>query len=200
VDEIYSTFKFDEQAAVSTIYPRFYHKTDKVGRPIYVEILGKLELDQLFKLTTKERLEMFFIYEYEKLMRIRLPACTQEAGGRHIETSFTILDLKNCSIMQALRIKDQLQMVTQIGQNYYPETMGMTFIINAPWLFDTIWNFVKGFLDEVTVKKIFIFKDGKDHMATLSQYVDADNLPMRLGGKCQCPGGCEVGDVGPWKK
>jgi hypothetical protein len=127
VDEIYETFRFDEQMEVNKIYPRFYHKTDKQGRPIYVEIFSKLELDQLFKITTRERLEKFFIYEYERLVRLRLPRCS-EVAGHHVETSFTILDLKNCSVMQALKIKDMLKLVVDIGQNYYPETMGNAFL------------------------------------------------------------------------
>jgi hypothetical protein len=42
--------------------------------------------------------------------------------------------------MQALKIKDLLKMIVDIGQNYYPETMGMTLILNAPWTFDAIWR------------------------------------------------------------
>lgn len=38
VDEIFESFKFDELPLVTTIYPRFYHKTDKLGRPIYIEV------------------------------------------------------------------------------------------------------------------------------------------------------------------
>lgn len=155
-------------------------------------------MEQLFKLTTRERLETHFIYEYERLLRVRLPACSR-AAGHTIETSCTILDLNNCSVMQALKIKDLLKLIVDIGQNYYPETMGMTFIINAPWLFDTIWSFVKIWMDEVTVSKIKIFKAGKDHMAPLFSLVDPANVPYSLGGACQCSGGCENSDAGPWK-
>jgi len=199
VDEIFATFKFDEQAAVNQLYPRYYHKTDKEGRPIYVEVLNNLDLEQLFKVTTRERLEQNFIYEYERLLRIRLPACSKQAG-KHIETGCTILDLKNCSVMQALKIKDLLRFIVDTGQNYYPETMGMTFIVNAPWLFDTIWNIVKIWMDEVTVNKIKIYKAGKDYKQDLFQYVDPANLPFSLGGACNCPNGCQNSDAGPWNK
>lgn len=212
VDELYEKFIYEEDDKVSEIYPRFYHKTDKYGRPIYIEVLGKLDLEQLFKVTTKERLEQNFIFEYEKLIRkrlefesygltcnySRLPACSEKAGY-HIETSCTILDLKNCSVMQALKIRDLLKLVVDIGQNYYPETMGKTFIINAPWLFDTIWNILKNWLDEVTVNKIRIYKAGKDFSAQMFEFIDPQNLPFSLGGACQCEGvGCERSDAGPW--
>jgi hypothetical protein len=197
VDEVYQSFTFEEGPQVNALYPRYYHKTDKLGRPIYIEVLSNVNLEQLFKLTTRERLEKNFIYEYEKLARVRLPACGKEAG-HHIETGFTILDLKNCSVMQALKIKDVLQFIVQTGQNYYPETMGMTFIINVPWIFDTVWGFVKMWMDEVTVNKIKIFKNGKDYTATLFEYIDPANLPFALGGACKCEGGCENSDCGPW--
>jgi hypothetical protein len=108
VDEVFESFKFEEAQTVNALYPRYYHKMDKQGRPIYIEVLTQLNLEQLFKLTTRERLEKNFIYEYEKTMRVRLPACSK-AVGRHVETGITILDLKGCSVMQALKIKDVLQ-------------------------------------------------------------------------------------------
>lgn len=199
VDQLVETFKFEESDKVQEIYPRFYHKTDVQGRPVYVEVLGKLDLDKLFKITTKERMESFFICEYERLMRVRLPACSK-AAGHHIETSLTILDLKNCGVMQAYKIKDLLKMIVDIGQNYYPESMGMTFIVNAPWLFDTIWSFLKHWLDEVTVAKIRIYKSGKDFSKELFSLVEPQNLPFILGGACQCEGGCENSDQGPWSE
>jgi hypothetical protein len=199
VDEIYETFTFDEHAAVQALYPRYYHQTDKLGRPLYIEQLGKLDLEQLFKITTRERLEKFFILEYERVLRLRMPACS-EAAGKHVETSFTILDMKNCSVMQAFKIKELLKLIIDIGQNYYPETMGMTFIINAPWVFDTVWSIVKMWLDEVTVNKIKIFKSGKDYAGALFQLVDPTSVPFTLGGTCKCEGGCENSDLGPWKK
>ena len=198
VDDIYENFKFEEYDKVHAIYPRFYHKTDKQGRPVYFEVLGKLDLEQLFKITTRERLEKFFIYEYERLVRHRLPACSQKTG-QHIEKSMTVLDLGGCSVMQDLKIKDLLQLIIHIGQNYYPETMGMTFIINAPWLFDTTWNVIKHLMDEVTVKKIQIYKTGKNYSNELFSLCEPDTIPANIGGTCKCEGGCENSDVGPWK-
>lgn len=39
VDEIYASFVYEEREQVQALYPRFYHKTDKEGRPIYIEKL-----------------------------------------------------------------------------------------------------------------------------------------------------------------
>lgn len=83
-----------------------------------------------------------------------------------------------------------------IGQNYYPESMGKFYIINAPMLFSTVWSFVKPWLDEVTVAKIAIL--GSSYKSALLEQVPAENLPAEFGGSCQCPGGCSLSDQGPW--
>lgn len=42
VDELMRTFRFSERAIIRTVYPHFYHKTDKYGRPVYYELLGQV--------------------------------------------------------------------------------------------------------------------------------------------------------------
>lgn len=60
-----------------------------------------------------------------------------------------------------------------------------------------MWSFVKSLLDEVTVSKIQIL--GSDYIKVLSQQIPLENIPARIGGKCQCPGGCEMSNQGPWQ-
>ncbi|WWC70462.1 uncharacterized protein I206_104413 [Kwoniella pini CBS 10737] len=74
--------------------------------------------------------------------------------------------------------------------------MGHMFIINAPYLFSTVWSLIKPWLDEATVRKIHIL--GKGYKTELQQYISPENLPSDLGGNCKCPGGCSLSDAGPW--
>ena len=53
----------------------------------------------------------------------------------------------------------------QTASDYYPETMGHTFLINAPMLFTAVWAIIKGFLDEKTRSKIKIL--GTNYMPTI---------------------------------
>jgi hypothetical protein len=46
---------------VLEVYPHAYHKTDKKGRPIYIERQGYTDMDKLFKITTEERLLRHYI-------------------------------------------------------------------------------------------------------------------------------------------
>jgi len=52
------------------------------------------------------------------------PACSRKAG-KLIETSCTILDLKGVGLRAATQVYGYLQEASKIGQNYYPERMGI---------------------------------------------------------------------------
>lgn len=43
------------------IYPHGYHGTDKLGRPVYIERIGKLDINKLFTITTEERIIRHYI-------------------------------------------------------------------------------------------------------------------------------------------
>lgn len=176
-------------------YPQFYHKTDREGRPLYIEQLGKLDITALYKITTQERQLKHLVDEYEKFLSVRLPACSA-ATGTLVETSCTILDLYNAGISTFYKVKDYVMAASNIGQNHYPETMGHMFIINAPYLFATVWSLIKPWLDPATQEKIHIL--GKGYKDELVKYIPAENLPKNLGGTCQCVGGCSLSNAGPW--
>ncbi|PCH41679.1 hypothetical protein WOLCODRAFT_137541 [Wolfiporia cocos MD-104 SS10] len=195
VEELVESFDFKEKAAVDKYYPQYYHKMDKDGRPVYIEVLGKLNIQELYKLTTQERQLQRLVVEYEKFITDRLPACAA-AVGHPVETSCTILDLSGVSLSQFYRVKDYVSAAASIGQDRYPECMGKFYIINAPWAFSAVWTVIKPWLDEVTVSKIDILGGGyKDKL--LAQ-IPAENLPKQFGGKCECAGGCSLSDAGPW--
>jgi hypothetical protein len=135
------------------------------------------------------------VWEYEKFINERLPACSQ-AVGYPVETSCTILDLNNVSMTNFYRVKDFVMQAASIGQDRYPECMGKFYIINSPWAFSMVWSVIKPWLDEVTVAKIDIL--GGSYKDVLSKQIDVENLPEIFGGKCNCAGGCSLSDAGPW--
>ena len=136
------------------------------------------------------------VWEYEKFLNERLPACSIHIG-EHVETSCTILDLKGVGLLQFWKVQKYVGDAAEIGQLRYPECMGKFFIINAPFGFSTVWNIVKGWLDPVTVAKISIL--GSDYETVLRTQIPPENLPSDIGGKCRCAGGCSLSDEGPWR-
>jgi len=70
-------------------------------------------------------------------------------------------------------------------------------MVNSPFGFSACWQIIKRFLDPRTVEKVFIL--GSDFQSALLEHIPKENLPKRFGGTCECPGGCELSDAGPWK-
>lgn len=67
-------------------------------------------------------------------------------------------------------------------QDYYPETLGDLFIINAPAVFTTLWPIAKRFVDPKTRGKFHVL--GANYTKELLRYIDADKLPEEYGGSC----------------
>lgn len=86
-----------------------------------------------------------------------------------------------------------VQRASGVAQDYYPEQMGVSLIVNAPWSFTAVWSVVRGWLDEKTRAKIKIV--GGKPIKELLNYIDEDNIPDFLGGTNTQP---LEHDIGPW--
>jgi hypothetical protein len=94
-----------------------------------------------------------------------------------------------------------VKLAAKVGSDYYPEIMGNLFIVNAPFLFAGVWTIIKSFIDEKTRAKIKII--GSGWKPVLLENVDAEKLPVFLGGTCTCGGTveeplCMTSNAGPW--
>lgn len=199
VDQLVKTFDYKEKAQLMAYYPQYYHKTDKDGRPVYIEQYGKVDFEAMRKITTDERMLENLVVEYEKVADPRLPAASRKAG-QLLETCCTIMDFKGVGLMKANQVYGYVQRASAISQDYYPERLGKLYLINTPWGFSSVFAVIKRFLDPVTVAKIHVL--GSGYQKELLGQVPAENLPTEFGGKCNCPGGCQLSDAGPceWQR
>jgi hypothetical protein len=82
-----------------------------------------------------------------------------------------------------------LKVAADNDQKFYPESLHKLYVVNCPKIISYAWNIVKPWLDERTQKKIFFYKD-HETKAKLLEDIDAECLPVELGGTCNCAGGC----------
>jgi len=197
IDEI-DQFAFTELEEVKKHYPHSYFRTDRKGRPIYIERVGQLKLQNLFKVTTQDRLVKYYCQSYERLLKDIFPGCSK-AAGQPVAQTCTILDLKGGSMsMMSSQVYNFVQLASKLGQDYYPEILGQMFIVNAPMLFTGVWAVIKPWIDEKTRNKIKIL--GSKYEKELFEVIDPQNLPDFLGGKVPAT---EYGtnldnEQGPW--
>ncbi|CAM6085246.1 unnamed protein product [Calypogeia fissa] len=199
IDSILQTYKYPELHKVIHYWPQNWHKTDKLGRPINIQLLSRMQVKDVFRETTEERLLMRALWVWEDLHENKLPACSK-AAGHYVGRVTVVLDVKEVSVLTFTNshVRKVLPKMARLFSNYYPEYLGRLIIINAPVAFKVLWEMLSPFVDEHTQKKIGIYKgDGRED---LLKTIDADNLPEFLGGKCNCPGGCENSVTGPWNE
>lgn len=179
-----------------TLYGHGYHKTDKEGRPVYIEKVCELKTNEIFANYSDEDLTRYYIQSYERVINVILPECSR-AAGRRIEQCINIFDLTgvNTFTMFVGKTKQFLNLALEIAQNYYPEILYKSFIINAGYLFSGIWMVVKGWLDPKTQAKIQIYAGAAK--ADLLKEIPAENLPHFLGGTSD---GDLRADEGPWSE
>jgi hypothetical protein len=118
VDDLITSFDFPQWAEIKKLYPRFYHKQDKFGRPVYIEQLGALDVKKLLQATDGDTLMKQFVYEYEKLIKYRFAACSA-AANCYIEQTCSIFDLKGVALSDFPSVFQTIQKVSVIAQVRY---------------------------------------------------------------------------------
>lgn len=201
LEKLCSDFSFNERDDVAKHGWRMYfHKTDRLGRPIFIQDLSNLDPDKVFAITSPERIIQNFAVTLEHAVRYRYLACTA-SQGHLVDDNFMVLNVAGLGLSTFWSMKSQLQKLLNILDDNFPELSGRVQIINAPYLFTTVWSYVKNWLPAQTAAKIDIC--GTDYMPVISNFVDLEAWPEHLGGKCTCGqthgSSCETSDVGPWE-
>lgn len=67
-----------------------------------------------------------------------------------------------------------------VSSRYYPESLKVLFVVNAPMVFVALYRLIETWLDPVTAAKIQVL--GTNFKPKLLEHIDADQLPRDYGG------------------
>jgi len=194
-DTILSDFSFPEMTQVNELYQVGLYHTTMEGHPVYIERLGNLDIKELLKVSTIERLEQLHVQIKEDILQNKLTACSL-AQGERVTQLFSVLDMKGFSMMRMGAVKDFLVTIMKLDQDNYPETLFKMVIVNAPRMFSMAWGAIKSFLDPNVQAKIVI--KSNNGIDELTKYINRDHIPDFLGGSGPSADWPEV-QPGPWQ-
>lgn len=146
------------------------------GRIVVLEPVGRIE-PTLFKaafaedlfirncIYTKEALRMYCLAQSHKL-------------GRRVYKFNVVLDLDGLTLGKANGIIPLVKTYINCFGAYYPETLYKLYIVNAPFIFASVWALIKPMLHPMTAQKIHIFSGSR--LAAESMEKDGLVLDMPL--------------------
>ena len=190
--------KYDKHTfdALKKIHIRGTYGTTKDNLPLVIERIDKTDIPAFLDPEFNEIRKDYFFDLYEKTLHISFPMASQHAGKR-IDSFFVIYDLKGVNFAKLFNsnFKKYVKFLIGLVQANYPEILSKFFIINASSSFLFIWNIMKWWLDKVTRAKIEVCKGIP--LDKLEKYIDINQIPDFLGGKCTE----KLSDNhGPWKE
>ncbi|EAA59917.1 hypothetical protein AN3709.2 [Aspergillus nidulans FGSC A4] len=132
------------------------------------------------------RLGKSFLHGVDKLgrpicyVRVRL----HRAGDQDIEAldRFTVFTIESARMMLVPPVETAdyhpVKFMIKCFEANYPESLGVVLIHKAPWIFSSIWNVIKGWLDPVVAAKIQFTKTQQD----LEEFIPKSRIITELEG------------------
>jgi hypothetical protein len=161
--------------------PHYHYGHDKLGRPFYIEMSGRVRVGKLMEPTGYMNFDDFtkrHIIHMEYMSR-RIEHASKRYG-EHVTQLSQIMDLEGLSYFDDSRGMQLFKDAINMDQNVYPEYLGNLFLINAPLIFRGMWVIIRKWIEAKTAAKFHVL--GSDYLPTLLQYIDIHELPVEYGG------------------
>ncbi|GAA6054266.1 hypothetical protein JCM3770_005151 [Rhodotorula araucariae] len=148
--------------------------TDHLGRPVtYIHVAKHRTFDQ-----SPKALEDFVIFQMESIRCLFAPPVDKVV----IVFDMTGFGIRNLPPL----IHDStdwrcILFIVKCLESYYPESLSVMLIHNAPWVFQGIWKVLGPMLDPVVRNKIQMTKTTED----LCQHIPKAHLVRELGGSSE---------------
>ncbi|MDP2435677.1 MAG: SEC14 family lipid-binding protein [archaeon] len=193
-------------------WPTGHMGVDRRGLPLLIDRMGDLDIETLKLCPMADVVHMHIWFQerqwrssrdafeaIERAEAARLQGLPESAGE---EERATFVDLREDAIptLTVTTVEDlgqlgmkhmaswamsMLKQFIEIDEAHYVESLEKLLIVNAPSMFTVMWAVVRPWVDPVTITKIAIY--GTNCGPALLQELDADQIPVRLGGALDRP-------------
>ncbi|KAI4207967.1 MAG: hypothetical protein LQ346_000304 [Caloplaca aetnensis] len=141
----------------------FLHGTDREGRPMcFVRVRLHKQGEQ-----SNTSLERYTVYTIETA-RLLLAS--------NVDTAAIIFDMTGFSM--ANMDYTPVKFMIKCFEANYPESLGVVLVHKSPWIFQGVWNIIKGWLDPVVASKVHFTKN----LEELEKFVEKSHIIKELGG------------------
>lgn len=143
-----------------------------------------INVSHILEYVTVEDLKKRHVWHMEYQVE-RMKTKTKELGSSEapVTQHTVIMDLNKLSFRMDSRATKLFKDTIDIDQSYYPERLGLLFLINAPWIFKPLWSLISRWIDPHTCEKFHVL--GADYAPTLKQFIDEDQIPIEYGGTAE---------------
>lgn len=139
-------FDFPEEAAVREAFPQCFHKSDRLGRPVQYQLIGRASKDKLQAATTVDRMLQWNVHRAEHTIRVKYPGCSRVAGKK-VGQSVVVIDLEGLDFSNfTADVRNYMKQYFQLLGANFPGNLAKVYIINTPLLFQPIWTVIRLFL------------------------------------------------------
>eukprot|EP00924_Labyrinthula_sp_SR-Ha-C_P004660 maker-scaffold_1-snap-gene-7.32-mRNA-1 protein AED:0.34 eAED:0.34 QI:57/0.5/0.33/0.66/0.5/0.33/3/0/280 len=184
----------EEKSELDTLYKeldqlwpvKFWGYT-KHGNLIMKAELRNIRTSEIVSRFSEDEIRTYFLWFNELSMKYQAygNANIRVEGDKSWKQTVEVYDLDGISWRQLLNFKGMriLGNILKLCQKVYPETLGQTFVINAPSFFSIFWSFVRKFLSDDTAQKTEILSKNQIDKAKefLTQYLDDKDIGDLLG-------------------
>ncbi|CAL1296152.1 unnamed protein product [Larinioides sclopetarius] len=190
VDKILTDYKLPE--ILQTFFKNVLFGYDKEGCPIYYMPVGKHDVRGLHMSARYPDIEKAIVRLAEEAEKI-LDKQSKKLN-KCVEGLVNIYDMDGLTFGTATYKKgiETVIKLLKMQQDNYPERMKAFYIINASSLFTMPFNIVKSFLNSRMLSKFHVYGT-EEWKEVLLESIDADQLPVFLGGTRTDPDGNPLG-------
>ena len=158
---------------------------DYYGHQVWAEKLGDIAAVVDHPVTPDEA-KLIRLKTMEEIRALQIRA-GETRGAQRYKQVF-IIDLSQLSLSSLMARGAVRTMTTEIvkGANaYYPETLWKLFIVNAPFIFRSVYSIISPFIHPVTKEKIKILGSSSKYLPEMAKDgIPKSAVPKSLGGDC----------------